>query len=177
MLNDGKSLRMIEKDVGISRRTIVKFLKMNGIHVPTREESAKQTWKNHKHPRLGKKGKICPVYGRKMSAETRKKMEPIWEKSANDRRLGRKLHRLGYVLVYSPGHHEADRGGYVLEHRLLMEKHLGRELTEDEIVHHKNGIKTDNRVENLMILSRAEHARLHMFARYGKNVKQSNVAG
>ena len=52
-------------------------------------------------------------------------------------------------------------GKYELEHRYIMAKYLKRDIAKNEHVHHKNGIRTDNRIENLEILTIAEHSKLH----------------
>jgi len=75
---------------------------------------------------------------------------------------GTTMHPDGYVLELAPGHPAAaTQKGYVLQHRLVMEKQLGRFLTPNELVHHKNEIKTDNRPENLELMSRSRHISHH----------------
>jgi len=68
----------------------------------------------------------------------------------------------GYVFLLKRSHPRANNKGYVQEHRLVMEEFLGRYLTSKERVHHINGVKTDNRIENLVLLnSQSEHIREH----------------
>ena len=73
----------------------------------------------------------------------------------------RKLDKnIGYVRVYCPMHPHANTWGYVYEHRLIVEGLLGRYLDNKEHVHHKNGKRWDNRLENLQVLSSSEHSKI-----------------
>lgn len=73
---------------------------------------------------------------------------------------GRVFDKHGYVLVKADAHPQANKNGYMREHRLVMERILVRPLLPSEVVHHKNGNRADNRPENLELYrSNGEHLR------------------
>lgn len=71
---------------------------------------------------------------------------------------GRKKVERGYIWILKRGHPNCLAGGYIQEHRFIMSEYLGRPLTKDEDIHHKNGIKDDNRIQNLEIISHSKHS-------------------
>ena len=77
---------------------------------------------------------------------------------------GRQKTSGGHIYKYAPEHPCANRNGYVMEHRLVVERVLGRILEPGEVVHHINGIPDDNRAENLQVMTVSEHRRIHMEA-------------
>lgn len=72
--------------------------------------------------------------------------------------IGYSADKSGYISLHLPGHPIANAGGYVYEHRLVMSEHIGRYLASHESVHHKNGNRADNRIENLELWSKAQPA-------------------
>lgn len=64
----------------------------------------------------------------------------------------------GYWKILKPNCLNTDKWGYILEHRFVMAEHLERPLLPKEIVHHLNGVKVDNRLENLAIMSRKHNS-------------------
>lgn len=106
---------------------------------------------------------IASLKGRSPSAETRRKLSlsKSGEKS-NWWRGGRVKNYNGYICIYAPNHPHANCIGYVYEHRLVMERKLGRFLLRIETVHHINGVPDDNREENLSLFpNNREHMIYH----------------
>jgi len=88
---------------------------------------------------------------------------------------GKNIHN-GYVRIRMPmdSLSNGEGNGYIKEHDYIMEKHIGRPLKKGECVHHINGIKTDNRIENLTLMTNSEHMKLHARIKRGDALCQNN---
>jgi hypothetical protein len=83
----------------------------------------------------------------------------------------------GYVQIRKLDHPYCDHHGYVKEHRLVMEKHIGRYLNPEEQVHHKNFDKKDNRIENLILFkNNSEHKKYELPQLWIKRKEKSCVS-
>lgn len=175
----GESIRMVAGSLGIDHTTLSKNAKAVGIHTPTKAESAKNVWKNHAHPDIGRKGELSPSFGHKMPEHVKKILQERCSGPNNYHWSGGiKNHSDGYILEYCPSHPYADRNGYVLQHRLIVERSIGRILSPYEIVHHIDGNKGNNALENLTVLTRSEHMKIHNIHPHREDINAGqNVAG
>lgn len=92
--------------------------------------------------------KSCGCRSRDWHRKNKGKLSPNWKG-------GVIKDDYGYVLIRKPKHHRSKSNGYVREHIVVMEKVLGRRLKKGETVHHKNGIRNDNRPENLELWTKS----------------------
>lgn len=90
--------------------------------------------------------------------------------------IGRKISKKGHILVLDKSHPNSDKSGYVMEHRKIMSNHLGRPLEKGEVVHHINGIKTDNRIENLELMTNGQHTTLHHTGNKQSNETKAKIS-
>jgi uncharacterized protein (DUF1330 family) len=126
-----------------------------------KEKKSESMKKVHaKHPVWAHAKKNFSVAERKRRSDSMKKRLVKFGKDNPAWKGGRYLSK-GYWHVRVQGHPQCSKNGYVREHRLVMEKHLGRYLQPEEHVHHIDFDKTNNAIENLLLIFNKEHMNLH----------------
>jgi hypothetical protein len=146
-----KTMREVATEVGCSYSAVHYMSVEHGITVPQRRKY---------HVSVDKSAISKRAYEKKYPNGRHGEQSGNWR--GGIRQVG------GYVRIYMPNHPNAVQGS-VFEHTLIAEKSIGRYIQSDEIVHHINGKKNDNRPENLEVCKRSEH--IHKHFTDGKNIQ------
>ena len=147
---DERPMHEIAKALGVSIWKVHDTLHKNGVDI---------------RPRMTDRCKEAAIRKNRHRKQTKEERQKRSEKLKRGGIGAKKKSNTGYMYVYFPDHPCA-KDGWIAEHRLVMEALIGRRLKHDEVVHHINGKRTDNRKENLMLMSDKEHRRFHMKERY-----------
>lgn len=154
--DDKQSLVDISKVTGLTISTIRLRLIRSGVILRTPAEAIRL------HPEklgAGNRGKK-----RTITEECRRNMRIGALKRWRDKSRGISLKPNGYYEITVGG----NKGRPL--HDVIMEVHIGRRLKEDEVVHHKNGIRTDNEIINLELMTRSEHSGIHAKENYKERI-------
>lgn len=160
-----KPMHQIAKEQGIAVGTVFNYIKK--YEIKSRKAMSEETRQKISRANTGNTFRK----GFSVSQETKDKLSRVkkgkyFRPSAFGGHI-KKRHD-GYNTVYCPDHPRSTKDGYVMEHVLIMENHIGRYLKNDEVVHHKNKVRDDNRIENLQLMTFKEHAALHMKERWAE---------
>lgn len=159
-ITERKTMKQISQELGIAVGKVHRLI--HQYEIPVRKlrdypitDKQHQAW-----VRVGKSGK-----GRKMTDAQKKRLSEARKIHGQGHR---KKRTDGYIALYYPDYPSSNSEGYVMEHVYIMEQHLGRFLTDKEIVHHKNFDRADNRIENLQVMTQSEHMSYHAKLRWKK---------
>lgn len=114
----------------------------------------------------------CPQCGKLKQRKSNLCIDCFSESKQYPKSKVKHLSKNGYFYVYFKKHPFSDKSGRVFEHRIIMEQKISRYLYPFENVHHKNGIKTDNRIENLelWVKSQPTGARVEDVVKWAKEI-------
>ena len=167
MYKSGKhSVKSLAKEYGVSSGKMYYVLKEMGCPFTSKRKKpmSKEEIENRSK---GRKGKRLSLQHRRAIGE---------KNSCNYNGMNgyghTKKHPYGYILAYVPKHPNAHKDGYVMLHTVFMERAIGRYLNDNEVVHHVNHDRTDNRIENLLLMDKKEHMSMHMKERRANERKE-----
>ena len=171
-----KSVKEVGLIIGKSPTTVSRYLKKFGIKARPFSTKGLKTFLGKKHSQATKQKIREARLGKPLSPEHRAKViktlasyrnqtgdkNPGWKGGRTTKFEGKKGKggwkcKKGYIYLRLPNHPRAYSNGYYPEHRLVIEQKIGRLLKKYEHVHHLNGIKDDNRPENLELINGATH--------------------
>lgn len=155
------TVKVAEKH-GVSKKLVMTYMKRFGI--PTLKQRTASETDELIRPHL-EEGKTSAEIAEAVGLTTvtvNRAARRIGIAPVNRYHKGEIITHNGYRMIKAPdGHPGADGKGYIREHRLVMEKKLGRRLDPEEVVHHINHDKLDNRPENLEVMTLAQHTSSH----------------
>lgn len=148
--------------------------KLGYLNSPETRKKMSLIMKNRKFTEETKRKMSLSAKGKIVTEETKKKMSlnRQGEKSCNWKG-GRLKHCGGYIMIYKPEHHRAKSRKYVFEHIIVWEEFNKKILPDNMSIHHLNGIKDDNRPENLVAMKKGEH--IHQGKIYGKRIRELEI--